>query len=262
MKMIRWQRLVPVLCVFLFGASELNAQRRPICTQIISGLNTDRYVDGPVNTECPGVLHSAPFGNWGITSVFGPRVDGAQFQGWKTPGARFDRYGNPRPIDPSDYEWNSCTSHSDFSPPNCSYYNAAGCTEQESTQGNNHVGDIAIRYSVQCPRDTDGDGTCDTGGCSYDGRTTRVDTPDLSLYELDPWSPDTLVQIIHYPTVSVVADCPDPWGCNQTWGTWSAPAYIPVGVTADFLIGHRAEFYDTDGYCDELAEEDVDYACY
>src|SRR5687768_5186114 len=53
-----------------------------VCRISTSGLNRNRRVVGPVHAECPVSIHSVPFGNWGVTSNFGQKQDGTQFQGW------------------------------------------------------------------------------------------------------------------------------------------------------------------------------------
>ena len=52
------------------------------CSFSIAGLNRSRVVMGPVHTECPGTLHSAPFWNWRASSSFGSKRNGNQFDGW------------------------------------------------------------------------------------------------------------------------------------------------------------------------------------
>ena len=53
-----------------------------VCRLSVAGLNRDRKVSGEIATECPAPVHSAPFGNWGVTSNYGQKRDSHQFQGW------------------------------------------------------------------------------------------------------------------------------------------------------------------------------------
>lgn len=54
------------------------------CYIELSAETATRHVYGPVNTECGGCSgHTAPFGNWGVNSFFGPLWDGDQYPGWK-----------------------------------------------------------------------------------------------------------------------------------------------------------------------------------
>lgn len=82
--------------------------------------NKERHCYGPVDTECgwpDPPWHSKPWGNWGVDSNVGRKIDDHQFQGWH-PTEKW-------------LEWNSCTEYP-YEPGNCLYYNAASCTEQHS----------------------------------------------------------------------------------------------------------------------------------
>src|SRR3990172_2815848 len=76
----RMRTLLPAW-VLLIAAVAAEGQ---VCRLSIAGLNRGRRVSGPVSTECPSlfVVHTAPFGNWGVTSNFGPKLNGHQFEGW------------------------------------------------------------------------------------------------------------------------------------------------------------------------------------
>lgn len=115
------------LLAFLLAVPSLQAQIQQgtaTCTVVIGMLNHDRFVIAPnqgvhISAECPEDIHSAPWGNWGVSSNAGTKEDGDQFQGWKCG---------------DKCQWNSCTSV--FPPPNCTYYNDASCTQQVSITGN------------------------------------------------------------------------------------------------------------------------------
>ena len=127
-----------------------------VCRITATALNQERRVIGGVNTECPTLLlHSAPFGNWGVTSNFGAALDGHQFDGWCHNTRICDNNGNCR-TDCGDgwYEWNSCTDHSQFKAPNCTLYNAADCTQQVTSTGVNTHGSRTLDVPVSCPQDT------------------------------------------------------------------------------------------------------------
>ena len=76
------------LGVVLLGVSFSDMWAQGFCQFSYTGLTKDRRVMGPVNTECHGdtscisTPHSAPFGNWGVTSNYGHKIDGHQFDGW------------------------------------------------------------------------------------------------------------------------------------------------------------------------------------
>ena len=57
--------------------------RGQTCRVSVAGLNRARKVTGAVHAECPqDVVHSPPFGNWGVCSNYGSKHDGHQFDGW------------------------------------------------------------------------------------------------------------------------------------------------------------------------------------
>ncbi|MDH5714779.1 MAG: hypothetical protein OEZ30_04365 [Candidatus Aminicenantes bacterium] len=98
--------------------------------------NKERHCYGPVDTECgwpDPPWHNQPWGNWGVDSNVGRKIDDHQFQGWY----------------PEDgwLQWNSCTE-GDYAPPDCRYYNAASCTQQHTTTGENIYGAGSRRYEI------------------------------------------------------------------------------------------------------------------
>ncbi|MGH9720986.1 MAG: hypothetical protein ACRD8O_12295, partial [Bryobacteraceae bacterium] len=81
-----------------------------VCRLSVTGLNQARKVFGPVHAECQdasGVIHSAPFGNWGVSSNYGPKRNDHQFDGWCHNTRICDNDGSCR-NNCSDgwYEWN------------------------------------------------------------------------------------------------------------------------------------------------------------
>jgi len=136
---------------------------------------------GPVHTECPLSFHTPPFGNWGVTSNFGPKHDDHQFDGWCHNARICDNNGNCH-TDCVDgwWEWNSCTDIALYRAPNCTLYNSASCTEQVTTTGVNVHGTRIVDLNVRCPADTSGDGVADEGGCA-DLRTFSNGTNFMSL---------------------------------------------------------------------------------
>src|SRR5687768_14508607 len=82
------------------------------CSLTVYGQNQARRVMGPVDTECPNLVHTTPFGNWGVTSNFGTKLDGHQFQGWCHNSYVCDNAGLCRTECRTGwYQWNSCTDH-------------------------------------------------------------------------------------------------------------------------------------------------------
>jgi len=178
---------------------------------------------GPVHAECPDPLHSAPFGNWGVTSNFGHKLDGRQFEGWCHDNQEIvDNSGLRRRVCGTRwYEWNSCTDHDLFRAPNCSLYNAGECREQASITDVDVLGTQFVDIPVGCPADVDGDGQLDQGGCSG-VRTYSHGANFMSIYELDPLTGDDLIQTLIYPPTVVELAC-DFWGCLPTGSPWLPP---------------------------------------
>jgi len=209
---------------------------------------------GPVNVECSVSVHTAPFGNWGVTSNFGSKTNGHQFQGWCHDSRICDNSGFCR-TDCLDgwYEWNSCTDASLYRAPNCSLYNSNGCTEQVSNMGVNVLGTKTVDVPVRCPMDTNGDGVMDTGGCKDVSRYASG-TNFMTLYELDPGGPDELVQTMYFPEITLNLDC-GVWGCAQTGSTWMTPTFYdspvsPAKVYAEMaVVMSSALFMDTGRRC-------------
>src|SRR6185369_14332344 len=138
-----------------------------VCRISVAGLNQARRVTGAVHVECPGdLIHTVPFGNWGVTSNFGQKGDSHQFDGWCHDARICDNAGACRTVCTDGwYEWNSCTDHSLYSATNCTLYNAASSTEQVTATGINVHGTKYAYVAVRCPIDTNSDCVPDQGGC-------------------------------------------------------------------------------------------------
>lgn len=236
-------------CVVLLGVlpDNLSAQGHGFCQISYSGLNKDRKVMGPVSAECPGDPpwpHSYPFGNWGVNSNVGSRIDGHQFQGWCLNHWACDNDGNcERHCTDRWYEWNSCTTWSQWAPPNNTLYNSNGYTQQVTTRGTNTHGTAAADIAVSCPSDSDGDGVCDTGGCADISGFTNSNW--MTLYELDPKDEDERVQRLNFPTISVSLSCTT-MSCGSGTSSWvspssykypSSPALVDTKVATKVLKG-------------------------
>jgi len=235
----------------LLAAAPVAAQ---VCTLSVAGLNRERRVTGEIATECPAPLHSAPFGNWGVTSNFGPKRDGHQFQGWCRDSRVCDNNGSCR-TECRDgwYEWNSCTTRAEFRPPNCTLYNAEECTSQVSTQGINVMGTQTVAIRVRCPIDTNNDGTADAGGCT-DVKSYTHGSNFMSVYELDPVTGDQLVQSLYFPPTPVNLNC-TVGSCPPTGSEWTRPfrwesPEVPAKVHAEMaMVVNSGTFSDPAGAC-------------
>ena len=235
--------MLPALCV------------SQVCRISVAGLNQSRRVTGAIHAECPeDFLHSAPFGNWGVSSNFGQKGDSHQFDGWCHATRTCDNAGTCQTsCNDGWYEWNSCTDHTLYRAPNCSLYNAASCMEQVTATGINVHGTRVVEMPVSCPRDANGDGVPDAGGCK-DVAQYSSGTNFMSLYELDPVCCDQLVQTVYYPPVTIPLSC-DALGCAPAGSSWLDPAFwdspsSPAKVFAQMAVAvNWGAFVNTSGLC-------------
>lgn len=238
-----------IACLFL-AHLVLSGQ---VCRFSVAGVNRNRRVTGDIAAECPDPLHTAPFGNWGATSNFGPKRNGHQFQGWCHDTRICDNAGNCRKVCRDGwYEWNTCTTDSLFRAPNCTLYNSAECTEQVSTMDVNVLGTQNFDVPVACPSTSNGS-SFDRGGCAEVPDYTRTDN-FISLYELDPITGDELIQSLYFPAIQVPLKC-TPWGCPPTGSEWANPIgwdspSTPAKVFAEMaIVVNSGTFVDSAGAC-------------
>jgi uncharacterized protein (TIGR03437 family) len=226
-----------------------------VCRISVAGLNQSRRVAGAIHAECPpDIVHSAPFGNWGVSSNFGQKGNSHQFDGWCHNSITCDSTGSCR-VACTDgwYEWNSCTDHTLYRAPNCTLYNAAACTEQATSTGINVHGTKFVDMPVSCPKDSNGDGVPDAGGC-LDVAQYSSGTNFMSLYELDPICCDQLVQTVYFPPVTVPLSC-DALGCAPAASTWLDPTFwdspsSPGKIFAQMAVAvNWGAFVNTGGRC-------------
>ncbi len=251
---------------FLVVASAAACVQAQTCQFSIAGLNRARMVMGPVHAECPGTIHSAPFGNWGASSSFGAKRNGHQFDGWCRDKWVCDNYGNCK-TDCQDgwYEWNSCTDVAQYKAPNCNLYNSANCTQQASATDVNVLGTYYGQVASSCPHDSDGDGYCDKGGCR-DFQGVWLGSSYMSLYELDPICCDDLVQSVYFPATWVPLNC-TPWVCPAAGSEWVNPNLYdspksPAKVSAQFaMVSNWGVFSDPKNTCAAYARIDPKYNC-
>ncbi len=198
--------------------------------------NRDRYcyadnLYAECGDECwgfyPIFCHSPPWGNWGVVSNVRNKYDGNQFQGWYW--------------DDGWYQWNSCTNkYHNWGPPNCDYYNAANCWEQE-TDSNKEINEYAQSYRwVEIPRFAWDDGWAD-----LDGEVFVVSGNFLEAWELDWPGEDDKIERMTFPNCSVTLTC-DYYGCDSVTSPWKNPtgwdrnhrldAKIRLKVTGSELI--------------------------
>lgn len=222
MKRIVWPALLPLL--LLAAADVLPAQQQrdeEACVVTIKGENRNRTVAGTIDQECgnggSGLLgrlgHSAPWGNWGVSSNYSTDVkDEDQFRGWKW-------LDGPR----TKKQWNSCTSG--FPPPDRRYYNASNFRTQSSSAPVTH-GERSYRTNVVSCQQAYTEGE-PLSGCS--GLTgNRVIKPEnhITIYELDKPDGDDLVETLYFPGTSITFRNCTRHDCPEQVTSW-------VGVTRD-----------------------------
>ena len=259
--------MITGLSVVLLGVLPANLSAQGFCHISYSGVNKNRKVMGPVSAECPDEGHSVPFGNWGVTSNVGHKVDGHQFQGWcKDHWAcdNNDECGRHCTDWRGWYEWNSCTTWSRWKPPNNTLYNSNAFTQQVTTRGTNTHGSTATYVYVSCPTDSNGDGICDAGGC--DELSSFSSSNWMTLYELDFADDDEVVQSMYFPSVTVSLSC-TAMSCSSATSSWVSPNRYDT-PTSPALVNAKAatkvnwgRFVDRDGGCALRARGNPIYDC-
>lgn len=171
--------------------------------------NRGREVFGaPCCAECLGGIHSAPFGNWGVDSNAGSRFNGDQFAGWRSG---------------DHWEWNSCRN--DFPPPDCAYYNAAGCTQQISAAADEQ---LYAAFSFVS-------GTDNVAGCAaFDGSQFTLSGNYMDMWELDPLDDDELVGFLNYPNLTATLNCTF-FDCGPNSSGWQSPTGGDTGLLSASL---------------------------
>ena len=225
------------------------AQRCVIRVEVV---NHNRYAYHTAE-ECDGLFHSAPWGNWGVNSNLGTRLDTDQFQGWKQPCIQtkvewnscssrtnfrgveylnfpslFIRYPYPS----NWYPWSDSYSWNDFIVPFGNAFNV----DQYSPCSWNKYGETTLTLAVTPRVDANGDGIFDKGGCAdLHGRTITLQNNFMSVYELDSPDSDDFIQTMLFPDLRAVLEC-TPNACFQSGdrnldglhddvGDWWGPGY-------------------------------------
>ena len=167
--------------------------------------NRDRKISkgGVIDAECYGSIHSPPFGNWGMHSIFGAREDRHQFAGWKYKGKK--------------WQWNSCTWHPDFDAPDPEYYNQPRQGDrvwQKSALGERRADSGWLMHS---PRQT-----C---RARWDNKVYTINDFETELYELD-WPDDSEhTATLGYGNVRIRMKCTSKWKCEGRRG-WMSPRSV------------------------------------
>ena len=174
-----------------------------------------RRLTGRVMVECGdecflGICHSAPFGNWGVDSVFSERHDGAQFRGWRV-------------ID-GHRQWNSCTERYQDAP----YTNDGRGRQRADPDDPENAGGRSYRSVLACA-----------------GRVPEVRTftnAKLQLYELDWPVGDDDVTTLRYGTVNLRISCSDAWNCSGETPWLTQRSVDSTGVSAQARFKMKSRF--------------------
>ena len=196
--------------------------------------NSSRKVIGEVYTECHAP-HSPPWGNWGVESNVGERINGHQFKGiYYTDGT---------------FQWNSCT-HGPWEAPNSNYYNYNGFTQQKGVGGVCGYGGGYFYYDVSCPGWDDSTQQW-FGGCKdLDGIGFGPSNNHMELWELDQNDDDEKVTKLRYNDSSVYAtmNCSNPYGCSSASGSWVSNNHN-ITVNAKIRVKVVGAWYLDSSFC-------------
>lgn len=183
--------------------------------------NRLRRVRGDVNTECGDECrfifpcHTPPWGNWGVDSVYGGKIDGFQFAGWH----------------PSDgwRQWNSCTGRqieSEFND---------GFGRQKAAPDNERVVYTWYDYYNAGYRNRD---ACDDW--LPEVRTFR--DVELDHFELDGFDFDNFVATLEYGNVDISVECSSPFNCTGASDWYPATSTNGTGVSSEIQFSLETSF--------------------
>lgn len=209
------------------------------CELNLTGQNRNREITGSVNVECGFDIHTAPWGNWGVSSPFSRLTDTDQFRGW-----------NHQDGPPTKQQWNSCTTAvREYRAPSHRYYRLSRDGTSYSGNYSDDVvshGNIRYRYRAnRCRWRKPANRGC-AGITGYS--VTLTSSNYMSLYELD-WDGNDFVTTLYFPVPIVYLSGCSESSCNTQTTNWEDPTSStrPVtGVTAQFSMKLRAR---RSGYC-------------
>ena len=233
--------LLALTLLFVSTIDSLTAQfsGEEACVVLLTGQNRNRTVSGAINQECPGGgWHSAPFGNWGVSSNYSSRLrDTDQFRGWKHLDGPWTKQ-----------QWNSCTAF--YPPPDCENYQLPACTAPQTSPATVTHGSRSYRTSVtHCPNPLIGYPGERGNGCSFVQGSFSQSSNYMTLYELD-WDGNDLVETLYFPGTSVTLTGCTYDGCPERTSSWvdmtSSTSNIAI-VEAELRMKVSA---DVVGYCD------------
>ena len=231
-ELLRVSMVLATVLLFLFPLVSAQEQTNA-CILSYHGENQER-IAGPnaiLSTECGG-FHSAPFGNWGVTSNYGHKRDANQFSGWRGGIATFSRI--------RIYEWNTCTTKEKYRPPSIRYYNYLGNTAQITNRGIAEHRSIIYRHRISCDNDR---------GCeNIDGWSVTNDNNFMTIYELDAPDKDDLLTTLYFPSTVVRLNCSHS-RCRSSESPWK---YVSSSTSSSTRIDAQLRtrvdgYYDSSG---------------
>lgn len=188
-----------ILLLLLAFPSALLSQSEEGCEVVVTAQNRERVITGIVHTEC-SLPHTPPWGNWGVISDYGLKIDGYQFPRWY--------------LSDGLLQWNSCTD--EYTEDH--HFNPSGSSRQESTYRVASHGEYRRRYpNHNCPDTSDPDSYDPNEsyelGCSNGALESRA-TNYMKLYELDSNDFDDLVTTLEFPATRVNLSNCNKAGCS------------------------------------------------
>lgn len=209
------------------GVCGLAAQTTPgdHCIVTYTGQNQNRTIaaDSEIAAECGGGWHTAPYGNWGVTSNYGHVQDSVQFPGHHP--------GRATATQRRIWEWNSCPVL--YPEPN----------GQRSTRGVATHGARIHRIALGCGGDSIFFPIPSSQGCNAAPRTWNMNNNFMSLYELD-WDGNDFITTLYFPTTRISMNC-NYYGCADGTSEWveiSRSTEISSGVDAEMRTKVSARY--------------------
>ena len=206
----------------LGAVGELTAQTAgysDYCVFVRVGETRSRTIgaSSTMTAECGGDGHSAPFGNWGVTSNYGHAEDADQFPGWKK--------GKVLGTTIDNWQWNSCTGPpgSAFGRGNIQHYNGSSggpdspWDYQYSTRGTAEHGTRLYRKPIPCEGSW-AEPQPSATGCAAAANSWSEAENFMSLYEIDV-DGNSLVTTLYFPGTAVALSC-DYYGCSERASDW------------------------------------------
>ena len=199
--------ILSLLLVSLSGVLHAQSGREEVCIVTLIGQNGNRTVAGAVNKACGAGSHSAPWGNWGVSSNYGRNQDTDQFRGWKWKDGPSTKK-----------QWNSCTTKKEqFRAPSYRYYNASNYTTQASSGVVIH-GERHYRFAPRLCRQYSEE---PTPGCRGASRKTFSQSDNyMTVYELDWPDSDDLIETLNFPGTSITFGTCTQNGCPEKTSGW------------------------------------------